>query len=136
MIAPGRRVAVALSALAVAGCISLPSRTARLNPCCSASGRWTLDVQVPTGSLKAGGTAVAIYREQRWFSISLASRPTPESHRYGIDRIEVQESDPGQHGRIVVSEGYVDVDPKTRRADIELTTPEGAFWGNGTYPLE
>ena len=129
--------AAALSALVGAACVSLPSREARLAPpCCGISGHWTLALQMPSGSLKAGGPALAIYREQRWLSISLAVPPAPPSQRYGVDQIVIRETSGNSKERILVTAGTVDVDRQAHRVVVDLATADGAFWGNGTYPLD
>jgi hypothetical protein len=125
-------IAAAMALLGIAGCVHVPERFSMLD-CSGASS--TLTLYAPTGSWGVGGHSLSIYRETGTISITLPSAPGAIRQRYDAKELVVSDTSPFPAKPVAVTAGYVEINTGEHRAVVAVTTPDGEFWANGSYPL-
>ncbi len=100
-----------------------------------ASVRCTLTLQAPTGCWGAGGHSVSVYRETGTVTITLPGVPGAGQQRYSAQELKIMDTSPYPAKPIAITSGYVEIDASGRRVEGVVSTPEGGFWANGSYPL-
>lgn len=95
----------------------------------------TLTLHAPTGSWGVGGHALSIYRETGTISIALPSEPRAVRQRYAAQELVVYDTSPFPAKPVSVTAGYVEIDTSEHRAVVAVSTSDGEFWANGSYPL-
>jgi len=127
-----RAAASAVALLGIAGCVHVPERFSMLERSGASS---TLMLHAPTGSWGAGGHSLSIYRETGTISIRLPTAPRGVRQRYEAQELVVSDTSPYPAKPVAVTVGYVEIDTGEHRAVVAISTPDGEFWANGSYPL-
>lgn len=89
-----------------------------------------VSLELFTGKWGCSAHGFGPYREIEWLSIRLPEKPVKRG-RYEAAQVTVLVSS-GE--RIVLTGGYIEVDPVGGQVEINFQSPTGPYWANGVYP--
>ena len=95
----------------------------------------TLTLHSPTGSWGIGGHSLSLYREMGTIAITLPSVPRSVRQRYEAQELVVFDTSPYPARPVGITAGYVEIATGEHRAVVAISTADGEFWANGSYPL-